>query len=160
MKKILTTLVIAMALLVTISSCKKDEKEQVGKSMFGAYTGTITKDLRIDFAPVVTIDTTFLAPGVPATGTLSATSYDDSLSLNVKMNVNGTPIDITVLGHIDSENTFTVPVTIYSYLSAVDIKVSGSGTVTGNEAKVNVKLSEPDGTTDKIYGDLDFVGTK
>lgn len=162
MKNILTTLLIALTLSVALSSCKKDEdpKVQVGASMFGTYTGNVTKDLRINFGTVVNIDTTFLAPGVAATGILSKTAYDDSLSLQVQMNVNGTPIDITVLGHIDSENAFTVPTTIYNYLGAVAIRVNASGTVSGNNAKVNVKLAEPDGSTNLIFGDLDFDGNK
>lgn len=158
MKKTLTTLVLAMALLVTISSCKEDAKP--GESMWGTYTGSVTNELRINFGSIVNIDTTFVAPGVTATGTLSESAYEDSISLNVNMTVDGTPIDITVLGHIDSETSFTIPSTIYSYLNAVDIRVSGTGTVSGNTGTVNIKLSEPDGTEDLIYGDLDFVGTK
>ena len=162
MKNILTTLLIALTLSVALSSCEKDPKdpEQVGASMFGTYTGNVTKDLRINFGTVVNIDTTFEAPGVAATGVLAKTAYDDSLSLNVQLNVSGTPIDITVLGHIDSENTFTVPTTIYNYLGAVAIRVNATGTISGNNAKVNVKLAQPDGSTTLIYGDLDFDGNK
>jgi len=162
MKNILTTLLIALTLVVTISSCEKepDPVVQVGASMFGTYTGTVVDSLRINFGTVVNIDTVFTAPGVAATGILAKTAYDDSLSLQVQMNVNGTPIDITVLGHIDSENTFTVPSTIYNYLGAVAIRVSATGSVSGNTGNVNVKLAQPDGSTTLIFGDLNFTGTK
>jgi len=89
-----------------------------------------------------------------------AIAHNDSLSLQVQLNVSGTPIDITVLGHIDSENTFTVPSTIYNYLGAVAIRVSATGIVSGNTGNVNVKLAQPDGSTTLIFGDLNFTGTK
>lgn len=158
MKKFLTPLVIAIALIVTISSCKKD-KTVTGDAMYGTYAGKVTNELRINFGPV-NIDTVFAAPGVDATGILAASAYEDSLSLNVKLTVNGTPIDITVLAHIDTETSFTVPSTLYSYLGAVPLLVSGNGSVSGNDATVKIKIAEGDGTTDLIFGDLDFKGTK
>lgn len=160
MKKVLTPLVILLALIVTISSCKPEEKTVKGEAMFGTYQGNVTKDLRINFGTVVNIDTTFEAPGLAATGILAKTTYEDSISLQVQMNVSGTPIDITVMGHIDTENTFTVPTTIYNYLGAVAIRVNATGTISGNNAKVNVKLANSDGTTSTIFGDLDFDGNK
>lgn len=159
MKKLLLPMLIALTLVMTISSCEK-EPEDLGKDMYGTYNGKFQGDLRVLFAPVVTIDTTFEAPGVEATGILASTTYEDSLSLNVKVTVDGTPIDITVLGHIDSKTAFTVPPTIVNYLGAVPILVSGSGTITGNVGDVQINLKESDGTTDAIYGDLTFSGSK
>lgn len=158
MKNILKSLIIVFALVITISSCGKDKKQ--GEAMYGTYEGKVTDKLLINYPGILVLDTNFLAPGIAATGSLGESAYNDSLSLRVQLNVDGTPIDITVLAHVDSESSFTIPKTIYPYLGAVDILVSGSGTVDGNDAKVNVKLAEADGTTDAIFGDLNFKGSR
>lgn len=158
MKNILTTLTIALAIMITISSCGKEKNK--GESMYGSYAGNVTDTLRIDFAPIITIDTNFTAPGIAATGSLSESAYTDSITVNVKLTVEGVLVEIDVLGFVDTESSFTVPKTIYSYLGNVDLLVSGSGKVSGDKANVDIQIAEPDGTTDKIFGDLKFEGNR
>lgn len=159
MKKFLMPFMLLLAVVV-ISSCEKED-EDTSSEMIGLYSGNVNtnSDLKIFYNPVVDVDTTFST--LDATAEISEHDNADSLNLQVKLTIDGTPITIKVPAYKSSNNSLTISNYPYKYL-VVNMIVNGTATVNGDELSANLTIENgvgnPDGTI--ITGDLDFVGTK
>lgn len=157
MKKFLMPFMLLLVAVVTISSCSEEEEVD----MTGFYTGNVktNSQMKVIYPGVLNLDTTFST--LDATAELSVHDNADSINLEIKLSLNGTPIKIKVPAYKTSENTISITNYAYKYL-VVNMIVNGSGTVEGNELTANIKLANGTGnpTGTDIAGDLTFVGTK
>ena len=152
MKKFLMTFLVALTIAVTISSCDPKEEDPTC-TMCATYNGKINGDIKVVEQDTTLVDVTSIAK-------IEETSYEDSVSLTVDVEIAGTPVSVNVMAFKNSESTFSVTNTIYKYGGAVPILVNGSGTANGTTCTANITLAEADGTTDSIDGDINFAGTK
>lgn len=158
MKKILMPFMLLLAVIVTISSCGKEEE---ATDMTGFYSGNVNtnSDLVIFYSPVVDVDTAFST--LAATAELSEHDSDDSLNLEVKMTLDGTPITVKVPAYKSSESSIAITNYPYTYL-VVNMIVNGTGSVDGDDLTAKLTLANGAGNpaTTIISGDLTFVGAR
>lgn len=163
MKKILMPFMLLLAIVViSISSCTPEvEIITPPVDMTGFYSGNVNTNssLKIMYVPVLDIDTTFTT--LDATAELTEHDSQDSLNLEVKMTLNGTPITVKVPAFKNSNNTLSITDCPYTYL-VVNMVVNGDASLVDGVLTSNITISNgdlnPDGTV--IEGDLTFVGTK
>ncbi len=161
MKKILTTLLLVSAILLTVSSCKPEEKEAVC-TMCGTYNGNIvTNDtLRIHVTDLLDNDTMFST--LASVAKISESSSKDSLDVVVSLTLAGVDVDLDVTGYKTSDSKITITNYIYNYANILDILVNGEVTINGSDAVADVKLANapdaPNGVL--VEGDLTFTGSK
>ncbi|MGB1018258.1 MAG: hypothetical protein ACPGVH_04255 [Chitinophagales bacterium] len=150
MKKLVSPFIIVLALIVSLSACEKKSCE-----MCGEYTGTVSGPIKVLFAPVVETDTTLA--GVGSKASIIETSYEDSVTLSVDVEIAGTPVSVSVNAFKDTETTFSVTNTIFKYGGAVPILVNGTGTADGKTCKATITIAGADGSTTAIDGKLSFT---
>ncbi|MFT4645019.1 MAG: hypothetical protein ACI8ZX_001430 [Planctomycetota bacterium] len=164
MKKFLMPFTLLLAVLVTVSSCTVEVEDPIvipTVDMKGFYTGNVNtnSDLTILYVGALDLDTTFAT--LDATAEVSEHDHVDSLNLEVKMTLNGTPITVKVPAFKNSDNTLSITDHPYTYL-IVNMIVNGSATLTGDDLTANLTLANgagnPAGTI--IEGDLTFVGAR
>ena len=164
MKKILMPFMLLLAIVViSISSCTPEEIIIVEPEvdMTGLYTGNVNTNsaLEILYVPVLDLDTSFTT--LDATAEITEHDSEDSLNIELKMTLNGTPITVKVPAFKNSNNTLSITDYPYTYL-VVNMVVNGDATLVDGVLTSNMTLSNgagnPAGTI--IEGNLTFVGTK